>query len=71
MPARSKPLQRRLNPLAAALLFASPVFAAETLELQPQVITGNPLGSQTLASPSTVLSGDDLTFQQKGSLGEP
>jgi iron complex outermembrane receptor protein len=70
MPARSHPLQRRLNPLAAVLLFASPVFAADTLELQPQVITGNPLGSQTLASPSTVLSGDDLTFQQKGSLGE-
>ncbi|MDU1661342.1 MAG: TonB-dependent receptor [Stenotrophomonas maltophilia] len=57
----------RLTPLAAALLIST---QAHALELQPQVITGNPLGSQQLASPSTVLEGDDLTLQQKGSLGE-
>ena len=57
----------RLTPLAAALLIGT---QAHALELQPQVITGNPLGSQQLASPTTVLEGDDLTLQQKGSLGE-
>ncbi len=57
----------RLTPLATALLISSPVYA---LELQPQVITGNPLGSTRLASPTTVLEGDDLTLQQQGSLGE-
>lgn len=36
-----------LTPLAAALFITSPVYA---LELQPQVITGNPLGSRQLAS---------------------
>ena len=42
-PALPRPLRRlRLTPLATALLIASPVYA---LELQPQVITGNPLGS--------------------------
>ena len=57
----------RLTPLATALLITSPAYA---LELQPQVITGNPLGSSQLASPTTVLEGDDLTLQQQGSLGE-
>eukprot|EP01034_Spumella_vulgaris_P019348 gene19348-24733_t len=57
----------RLTPLAAALLIGT---QAHALELQPQIITGNPLGSQQLASPTTVLEGDDLTLQQKGSLGE-
>ncbi|EJL00134.1 TonB-dependent receptor [Pseudomonas chlororaphis] len=57
----------RLTPLSAALLLAS---QAHALELQPQVITANPLGSQQTAAPSTVLEGDDLTLQQQGSLGE-
>ncbi|WP_416199329.1 MAG: TonB-dependent receptor [Pseudomonas helleri] len=67
-PALPRSLRRlRLTPLATALLIASPAYA---LELQPQVITGNPLGSSQLASPTTVLEGDDLTLQQQGSLGE-
>jgi len=66
----SKNLLWRLTPLATALLIASPSHAETALELQPQVITGNPLGSDQLASPTTVLEGDDLTLQQKGSLGE-
>lgn len=70
MSVRSFNPRRRLTPLAAALLMATPAFAAQSVELEPQVITGNPLGSQTLASPTTVLTGDDLTFAQKGSLGE-
>ncbi|SDZ22235.1 TonB-dependent receptor [Pseudomonas sp. NFIX28] len=60
-------LSWRLTPLSAALLFAS---QAHALELQPQVITANPLGSQQTAAPSTVLEGDELTLQQQGSLGE-
>lgn len=58
----------RLTPLAAALLITS---QANALELQPQVITGNPLGSETLASPTTVLEGDDLTLQQKAAWVKP
>lgn len=58
---------RHLKPLAAALLIASPAYA---IELEQQTITANPLGSDQLASPSTVLTGDDLTLHQKGSLGE-
>lgn len=63
----SRSLLWRLTPLCAALLLGS---QAHALELQPQVITANPLGSQQTAAPSTVLEGDDLTLQQQGSLGE-
>jgi iron complex outermembrane receptor protein len=63
----STPRLFRLSPLAAALLIASPAYA---IELEQQVITANPLGSDQFASPSTVLTGDELTLQQKGSLGE-
>ncbi|MEB0206352.1 TonB-dependent receptor [Pseudomonas sp. CCC3.1] len=67
-PAFPRHLRRlRLTPLATALLITSPAYA---LELQTQVITGNPLGSSQLAAPTTVLEGDDLTLQQQGSLGE-
>lgn len=59
-----------LSPLAGALLIASPVQAEQALNLAPQVITANPLGNTTLASPTTVLEGDALTLSQKGSLGE-
>ncbi|MEN5032228.1 TonB-dependent receptor [Pseudomonas sp. Ps21-P2] len=57
----------RLPPLATALLIASPAYA---IEIDPQVITANPLGNEQLASPSTVLTGDKLTLAQRGSLGE-
>ncbi|QLL12223.1 TonB-dependent receptor [Pseudomonas chlororaphis] len=63
----SRSLLWRLTPLSAALLIAS---QAHALELQPQVITANPLGNQQTAAPSTVLEGDELTLQQQGSLGE-
>jgi iron complex outermembrane receptor protein len=56
-----------LDPTCAALLISS---QARALELPPQVITANPLGSEQLAAPTTVLEGDDLTLQQQGSLGE-
>ncbi|NBA94544.1 TonB-dependent receptor [Pseudomonas sp. R5(2019)] len=64
----TRPLVMGLPPLAAALLLASN--PATALELQPQVVTANPLGSAQLAAPSTTLQGDDLTLAQKGSLGE-
>lgn len=63
----SRFLRWRLTPLSAALLLVS---QAQALELQPQVITANPLGSEQLAAPSTVLEGNELTLQQQGSLGE-
>lgn len=66
----SKALLWHLTPLATAMLFASPSHAAGAVDLQPQVITANPLGSAQFASPATVLEGDDLTLQQQGSLGE-
>lgn len=60
-------LPLHFSPLAAALWLAS--LPSQAVELQPQVITANPLGTQ-LAAPSSVLEGDQLTLQQKGSLGE-
>ncbi len=57
-----------LRPVAGALLLASPLAVA--LELQPQIVTANPLNSPQLASPGSVLEGDDLTLKQKASLGE-
>ena len=66
-PRPSRSLLWRLSPLSAALLIAS---QAHAVELPQQVITANPLGSTELAAPSTVLEGDQLTLEQKGSLGE-
>lgn len=60
-------LPLHFSPLAAALWLAS--LPSQAVELQPQVITANPLGTQ-LAAPNSVLEGDQLTLQQKGSLGE-
>lgn len=65
----ARPLYWRLSPLAAALLIASPAYADAPLTLQEQVITANPLGGDS-AAPTTVLQGDELTLEQKGSLGE-
>jgi iron complex outermembrane receptor protein len=65
----ARPHYWRLSPLAAALLIAPPTHAATPINLQEQVITANPLGSD-IAAPATVLQGDALTLRQKGSLGE-
>lgn len=58
----------RLSPLALALCMGTSY--SQGVELSPQVITANPLGSAQLASPSTVLEGTDLLQQQHSSLGE-
>ncbi|HCN44707.1 MAG TPA: TonB-dependent receptor, partial [Pseudomonas sp.] len=65
---RYLPLPLPLSPLAVALWLASS--PSQALELEPQVITANPLGNAQLATPSSVLEGDRLLLQQKGSLGE-
>jgi iron complex outermembrane receptor protein len=57
-----------LTPLVAAVICTSA--SAAPLELDSQVITANPLGNSDLATPNNVLEGDELTFKQKGSLGE-
>lgn len=67
MPAR--PRYWCLSPLATALVIAVPAHADTPLTLQEQVITANPLGSDS-ATPATMLQGDALTLAQKGSLGE-
>ena len=68
--------------LAAASLLAalSSGVAAQTSAAQTSppaepaanrvLITGNPLGSSTLAQPSAVLTGDALTLRRAGTLGE-
>lgn len=70
MSCSSRRLSWCLSPIATALLFTPYAQSAEVMALQPQIITANPLGSSQLALPTTVLEGDELTLQQKGSLGE-
>ncbi|MEO7057048.1 MAG: TonB-dependent receptor [Caldimonas sp.] len=64
--ARLRPL-----PFALALLGAghASLLHAQTT-LAPVVVTGNPVGSTELASPVTVLSGDELVLRRGSSLGE-
>jgi iron complex outermembrane receptor protein len=65
----ARPRYWRLSPLAAALLITPPAQGETPVTLQEQIITANPLGSDS-AAPATVLQGDALTLEQKGSLGE-
>ncbi|WP_407364401.1 TonB-dependent receptor (plasmid) [Pseudomonas luteola] len=68
-----RPTHLSLSPLVFALLCIAQAHAAETgkaSNLGEQIITANPLGSDTLASPTSVLTGDDLTLQQAGQLGD-
>ncbi len=65
-----------LSPLALACLLALPqavraqAAAPNAPTLSPVIITANPLGNESPATPSSVLEGDELTLRQKGSLGE-
>lgn len=64
------------GPLILAL--ASPLALAQTStdtatveqERQPVLVTANPLGAAAISSPSTVVSGRDLSLRQTDSLGE-
>lgn len=62
-------------PLAAACSFLPVLAQAQAAAPLPAdtptvVITGNPLGRDTLAQPSTVLTGDGLTLRRAATLGE-
>ncbi|EWM47316.1 tonB-dependent Receptor Plug domain protein [Bordetella holmesii 35009] len=58
----------------ASLLVLQPSHAqsdpATAATLAPVIVTGNPLGSEALSIPSTVLSGDALDLRRADSLGE-
>ncbi len=53
---------------AALLAAAAPAWAQQKLETV--VVTGNPLGSSEVATPSSVLSGNGLVLRRGGTLGE-
>ena len=58
-------------PPAAAASGASTALAAPNVtQLDPVVVTGNPLRNTTLAAPVSVLSGDELVLRRASSLGE-
>lgn len=58
------------TPIATALLMAQHAFAAPPIVLDQQVITANPLKSETLASPTSVVEGDELSLRSAAQLGE-
>lgn len=49
---------------------ARPAAAPVPASLAPVLVTGNPLGSERIASPSSVLSGDGLVLRRASTLGE-
>lgn len=53
---------------AALLAAAAPAWARQKLETV--IVTGNPLGSSEVATPSSVLSGNGLVLRRGSSLGE-
>ncbi|MEO5695662.1 MAG: TonB-dependent receptor [Burkholderiaceae bacterium] len=53
---------------AALMAVAAPAWAQQQLE--PVVVTGNPLGTGDVATPSSVLSGNGLVLRRGSSLGE-
>ncbi len=59
-----------MKPLIWAALWAAAVPAFAQQQLEPVVVTGNPLGNGEVATPSSVLSGDGLVLRRGGSLGE-
>jgi len=71
MPCFHPPLRRRALAVASSFL-ALPAFAQSTATTATTtiVITGNPLGRDELAQPTSVLSGDGLTVRRAGTLGE-
>jgi len=56
--------------LAAAVAASAPAWAQQTQAPAVVVITGNPLGSGDVATPSSVLSGNGLVLRRGSSLGE-
>ncbi|GGJ87644.1 TonB-dependent receptor [Pseudomonas matsuisoli] len=65
------PLSRySLTPLAAVIFVIHSAYGAETINLSPQIVTANPLQQTALASPTSIVSGDDLVKRESGQLGE-
>ncbi|MBX3606408.1 MAG: TonB-dependent receptor [Piscinibacter sp.] len=56
--------------LALAGLLAGAAASAQTSTLAPVTVTGNPLRSTEVATPATVLSGDELVLRRGSTLGE-
>ncbi len=59
-----------VGPVLAQTTPATTPATPATTSAAPLVITGNPLGRDTLTTPSSVLSGDALVLRRAGSLGE-
>ena len=68
--AQTSPDASVARPLAAAAAASAPASSPRSTTLAPVLVTGNPLGSSEIASPSTVLSGDELALRRGSSLGE-
>ncbi len=67
------PIDRhRLTTLAAliASMIPAAVHAQQTPPVQQVLITGNPLGSDSIATPASVLAGQELVLRRGSSLGE-
>lgn len=59
-----------ITSIPASLLAQTAPPAPAPVTLPSVVVTGNPLGSTSIATPSTVLSGDELVLRRGSSLGE-
>lgn len=68
---RAAPLLRpRLTVLALLAAWPLATLAADPPKTNTVTITGNPLGSNALAQPSNVLTGEALAVRRSGTLGE-
>ena len=67
-------LARAVSALAAVALqqmvFTQTAIAQTATTLEKVVVTGNPLGSRDIASPTSVLAGDALVLKRASTLGE-
>lgn len=64
------PAQAQPAPAASSSAPATAAAAAGAVPVERVVVTGNPLGSDQLAQPSSVLAGDQLTLRRASTLGE-
>ncbi len=82
-PGRTAPTRPARSPFAVALLAAAATLAGSTaaaqgaatpnpraLQLDPVLVTGNPLRSMDFATPATVLTGDELALRRGMSIGD-
>ncbi len=63
-------LRHRRSALACAIAALGLPAAAQITQLDPVIVTGNPLRSDDLAAPVSVLSGDALVLKRGSSLGD-